>query len=96
MLSELTKDNVIEYFKSSPFYTDSVNFRYEVEQLDDQNDGNAFFKIIKYFTHQSDEKGDVEKVVAVYYVLNGEIYQCPDLYSVAKFRLVDAACLGYL
>lgn len=59
-----------------------------MEQSEDQNDGNKFFKIIKYFTHQIDGKGDVEKVVAVYYVLNGEIYQCPDLYSVAKFRLV--------
>ena len=84
-INGLTKENVITYFGRSEFYTDSEKAQYEVEQID----GDKLFKIVKYYLHQTEEKGDVKEVAAVYYVLNGDIYQCPDLYSLAKYRLYN-------
>lgn len=86
-INGLTKENVITYFGRSEFYTDSEKAQYEVEEID----GDKLFKIVKYYLHQTEEKGDVKEVAAVYYILNGDIYQCPDLYSLAKYRLVVLA-----
>lgn len=81
----INKENALDYFRRSPFYTDNPSFSYEAV-FDGQS--ADFFKIIKKWTHKESEEESKEEVVAVYYVLKGTIYQCPDLYSLLKYRMV--------
>lgn len=81
----LSEENALDYFKRSPFYSDNPSFSYEPvfnNQIAD------FFKIIKKWTHKESEEENKEEVVAVYYVVRGNIFQCPDLYSLLKYRMV--------
>lgn len=83
----LTLENALEYFRCSPFYSDG-----DVIEIEDKDavESCEFFKIVKYPKHTM--KGDEDTPLAVYYVLRGTIYQCPDLYSLLKYRMVVCAC----
>ena len=81
----LSFDNALKYFSISPFYSEGEGISIE---LDDTTNRPDFFKIIKYWTHSGNGEEYVKDVVAVYYVINGTIYQCPDLYSLLKYRMV--------
>lgn len=85
LASGLNEENALDYFKRSPFFTDNPSFSYE-PVFDGQS--AEFFKIIKKWTHRESEEESKEEVVAVYYVIKGIIYQCPDLYSLLKYRMV--------
>ena len=82
----LTKENALEYFRRSPFYSEGDLVELEGS---DSSESCEFFKIVKY--RKDEQEKDGVALLAVYYVLRGTIYQCPDLYSLLKYRMVGDA-----
>ena len=82
----LTRENALEYFRRSPFYSEGDIIELEGS---DPSDSCEFFKIVKY--RKDEQEKDGVALLAVYYVLRGTIYQCPDLYSLLKYRMVEQA-----
>ena len=81
----LNTDTVEEYFRSSPFFQDGDGIHIEVAEVDHEK---SFFTITKYWDHQREREKMQTDPVAVYYLIGGVIYQCPDLYTLLKYRLV--------
>ena len=82
----LNEENALDYFKRSPFYTDHYSFSYEIQNNEPSYE---FYKIVKKRTHKVNEEESKEEIVAIYYCIQGRIYQCPDLYSLLKYRMVS-------
>ena len=81
----LNVDTVEEYFRSSPFFQDGEGIHIEVSEVDHEK---SFFVITKYWDHKREREKMQTDPVAVYYLIGGVIYQCPDLYTLLKYRLV--------
>jgi singapore isolate B (sub-type 7) whole genome shotgun sequence assembly, scaffold_1 len=81
----LNIDTVEEYFRSSPFFQDGEGIHIEVSEVDHEK---SFFVITKYWDHKREREKMQTDPVAVYYLIGGVIYQCPDLYTLLKYRLV--------
>ncbi|KAM7459184.1 hypothetical protein BLSTO_00088 [Blastocystis sp. subtype 1] len=84
----LTKENALEYFRRSPFYSEGDLVELEGS---DSSESCEFFKIVKY--RKDEQEKDGVALLAVYYVLRGTIYQCPDLYSLLKYRMYNCVSL---
>ena len=79
---------VEEIFRASPFCQihDEASVNISVDQPDDSKN---FFIIKKTWRHRLENEEEHADIVAVYYCLDGRIYQCPDLGSLLKYRLVS-------
>lgn len=83
--SEPTCETVEEIFRASPFCQNEDCVDITVHQPDESK---YFFIIRKEWRHGRDNEDEHTDTVAVYYCIGGTIYQCPDLSSLLKYRLV--------
>ena len=87
-----TCQTVEEIFRASPFCQthDEASVNISVDQPDESK---YFFIIRKTWKHRLENEEEHTDTVAVYYCLDGRIYQCPDLSSILKYRLVSCSFL---
>lgn len=95
-----TEEDALQYFEKSYFYDNNSDFDYVVSDLNIQaiqEYTQLFFKVRKTMKIKDElNQKEEEKTIAVYYCLDGDIFQCPDLYSLIKYRLVHVCFFLHL
>ncbi|KAJ1461172.1 hypothetical protein M885DRAFT_507922 [Pelagophyceae sp. CCMP2097] len=78
-------DNALTYFARSPFFKQTQNVDYQItptQRFDGAAAGGAF--VVRRRIRKS---AHVVEVEAVYYILDGTVYQCPGIDELATSRL---------
>jgi len=98
-MNPLTKSNVLEYFSLSPFYSKTSNNEIiRMQQLDPDKllDMNGIqYSVVHHkeptlFVIQKHKRENRRIVIplAMYYILDGVIFQAPDFYSILSSRML--------
>lgn len=100
----LGPENILEYFSLSPFYDrESVNERVRLQLLDEETASKQTGTLFCLRRTGLEDRGlfVIERalrrsptdavLVALYYCIQGRIFQCPDVYAVCEARICSAA-----
>lgn len=102
-LQPLNKDNVLEYFSTSPFYDKSCNnevlkmqtqFRLLDKDLNVSTMVGLFYEVMDtdepFVIKKAYNNGDSIDALRFYYIIHGYIYCAPTNYSIYRYRVSNA------